>query len=285
MVPGTLGLRGPTTSKGGAACFCPPDSALLASARDSERIYFALGARTTLSLPWSLHVVPDFEHLPAAAVCLLDVGLSAERLPEHLHAIERSFVLARVSRSRIYVTVDSPRLREQFSSLGYTWRCEIVHGVSIAEHSAFPQERGRWEPVDSDRGWREKQQLHELPSLGSDGYAVSACDWVAFERQKAEVGGDALKFWLFVVDDVPVMTLGTMPMESGIVRIKNLYVHPLARGRGVGCRALGAFLKQEGQRGATAAVLFSLEGSVGQRLYASLGGRALGRAHEWSREL
>jgi predicted GNAT family acetyltransferase len=122
-----------------------------------------------------------------------------------------------------------------------------------------------------------------MPSGASDGYEAAPEQWVALERQKSETG--RLSFHIFSEGDQPVVTTGLIRLPNNVVRIKNFFVRSDQRRRGMGKMSVGHLLQFLSATGEKAAVVLSVEGSIGQRLYNSCGARDIGRIYEWSRPL
>jgi len=258
------------------------DQDLLRCALASERTYFGLGAEPLSRDGVFLANMPGLERLPASSVCIFDAReFSETEADAAISAAERHFQQAGVAMSRIYAGTSVETIDHIASPMGYRRRTEKIHAFQ-----PLPPINGAgavWKKVRGDDGWREKAAVHAIPSRASDGYDSPSEQWVALERQKSETG--ELGFWLFVQDGEAIATTGLMRCARGVLRIKNFFVRADRRGSGIGKLALATLLRQMGEAGENAIVVFSIEGSVGERLYLSSGAREIGRIYEWSRPL
>lgn len=261
------------------------EESLLAGALLSERIYFGLGALEKSGAGWVLTNIPGLEALPAASVCILDAATLdfADAAARTIGLIENEFASLRASRARFYAGETPPEFESLMEDKGYQRRTEIVHAFAPLAQAPVADQASGWRPVRSELDWAEKAAVHALPSSASDGYDAAPDQWLALERRKAETG--KIEFWLFRLDGLAVATTGLIRLPQHIVRIKNFFVRADHRRRGVGTKALGNLLRQLPAAGEKAAVVLSVEGSIGQRLYESAGAREIGRIYEWSRAL
>jgi RimJ/RimL family protein N-acetyltransferase len=259
------------------------DRELFAHALASERRYFGLGASTRSEPGLQLHIAPGFEALPAACVCILDPPESPGAAMGAIASAEAAFLVSGATWARFYIYEMESGLAPVLMAKGYRHRIEIVHGFDPVPDTREASPAGYWRPVRDEQDWLAKATVHAPPSKASDGYETVAEAWLSLERQRAETGG--IEFWLYVEDDLPLATTGLMRTPDRVARIKNYYVRADRRRKGIGTTALQRLLLLLHDAGEKAAVVLSVEGSIGERLYRSAGAREIGRIHEWSRGL
>lgn len=256
---------------------------LLARALESERVYFALGAQEHSGTGWRFLAMPGLPSLPAASVSYLETEhLSEAELTRAVAHIEAAFSDFRASFARIYTRETEPAFVAQMARKGYRCRTEIIHAFEPLP-AADATNATQWREVRSERDWADKSAIHALPSGASDGYEAAPDQWVALERLKSETG--KLSFHIFSRGDQPIVTTGLIRLPGNVVRIKNFFVRSDQRRRGMGKMAVGHMLQFLAATGEKAAVVLSVEGSIGQRLYNACGARDIGRIYEWSRPL
>ena len=121
-----------------------------------------------------------------------------------------------------------------------------------------------------------------MADIGRAGHAVARRD-----RRRAVNGVILIDGDGSIGVDVPLMAAGEVAiMESAnMLRLKNLYVAPEARGGSLGAEAV-AFVQREAlRRGKRGMGVFGVEGSPGARTYQKCGLRVEGERVEWSRQL
>jgi GNAT superfamily N-acetyltransferase len=134
--------------------------------------------------------------------------------------------------------------------------------------------------VDAD-GWATKEAIHRADGLRPDGHDAPAARWVAMERARVDSGG--LDAWLAIRDGIVCGTVCTMAVD-GILRNKNIVVHPDHRRTGVG---LGILARLDAMARSRQMLMgtFSLAGEDSALLYRAAGMRTVVEQREWSRPL
>lgn len=272
------------------------DEHLLDCALASERSYFTLAAEEHYGENFLFAVVPGLESLPAASVCILDAEkLDVSEFSRVIKNGEDAFARARARMSRFYTGETQKNVSALMEENSYRRRTEIVHAIAPFPADQHDQSYANWRKISSEQDWAEKAAIYAPPSLTSDGYPSDHSEWLSLERRKAATG--KIDFWIYTPDeqsagllyDYPdgqaVATTGLMRCGDGVMRIKNFFVQPDCRRKGIGKMALHGLLRRLSKEGAHTAILLSIEGSAGERLYRSQGARDIGRIYEWSRAL
>ena len=101
-------------------------------------------------------------------------------------------------------------------------------------------------------------------------------------RRKQEAGG--MECYIVESDGEARGTIGIVPMPD-VLRIKNVFVSPEARGNGVGLAAVGRSGARPSSGGVCGAGVLGVRDTPGAELYARAGLRIAGGLIEWSRSL
>jgi len=263
------------------AFWSPPRSAELAAqiARSDAR-YFSLAASLT-PLPGAvLAAVDGLTALPAACVAIvLDgdaAGVDARGWVRGAEAATRGHG-GRIC--RVYLDAPAPALELQLAAKGYERRVEDIFltppgpaPVAVDAHLV---------PIEGEL-WALARELHAGDAVAPDGYEASPEDWWELMRRKQEAGG--MECYIVECDGRPCGTVGLVPMPD-VLRIKNVFVAPWARGNGAGRAAVAAGWRSAGERGLSGAGVLGVRPSPGAALYARAGLRTAGALIEWSRTL
>jgi GNAT superfamily N-acetyltransferase len=259
----------------------PPRSAELAAqiARSDAR-YFSLGASLT-PLPGAiLAVVEGLTALPAACVTIvLDgdaAGVDARGWVREAEAATREHG---GGICRIYLDAPAPALELELAAVGYERRVEDIFLTPPGPAPAAGS--GHLVPVEGDL-WALARELHASDAVAPDGYAASPEDWWELMRRKQEAGG--MECYIVEADGRPCGTIGIVPMPD-VLRIKNVFVAPQARGNGAGRAAVAAVWRSAAERGLSGAGVLGVRDTPGAALYARAGLRTAGALIEWSRTL
>jgi ribosomal protein S18 acetylase RimI-like enzyme len=255
-----------------------PTASTFARAVETEHRYFEMGARLE-SLPGCvLASTPDFVRCPAASVIQrVDPAAVAGLGPDWLALVEGRLTELGIPISRIYLLGGDRQLDRLLADRGYACREEMFFAHDLPD----PEPGLTVRPVRSQADWARKQVIHALATESPDGHATDPADLVALERHKCAHG---LQIFVGETDGVAVGTVGII-WGNGIVRIKNLLVHPGHRQRSVATRLLSHVAALGRERGVTEQCLLGIKGGAGEQLYRSLGMRVIGSQFEWSRPL
>jgi GNAT superfamily N-acetyltransferase len=254
---------------------------LLRELIESDARYFELGARVETVEGAVIAWVPGFADL--AAGCVIQRVKPAELCQGHegwIQRFEQRLGRLGAAWSRIYLSPPHDALEQALATAGYCRRVELAF-VSMGAPST--QVSGvRLRPVRSQEDWRLKAGLHSQHAAGSDGYHHDPARWVALMRKKAATGFK--EPYLIEQGDRVVGEVALMDMEH-LVRLKNLFILPEARGLGLGAAAVALAWGEAGRRGKGAIGVLGIEGSAGARLYHRCGLRPGSQLTEWSRRL
>lgn len=260
-----------------------PDESVTADLLGSDRRYFELAARLCRIGPFQLAWLPGFERWPAGAVChQVDVVAASDAIgqaAEWLAEIEQRFSDFGSSLARVYTRADE-RLEAALDRAGYCCRSEI--GFVRTEPARASGASTVLRPIESQADWYCKQALHADSDRAVDGHPCPASAWVGMERARAGSGG--VDFYLVESRGQTHGTLGLM-RHGSVLRIKNLYLRPGSRGRGIGTGILEAVAGRIDGCDIRAVGLVALPDSAGERFYRACGMQPAGEFREWTRSL
>ncbi len=253
---------------------------LAAQLARSDARYFCLAATLT-PLPGALlAAVEGLTALPAGCVTIVLDGAAAGDDPRGwVRAAEAATRGQGAGTARVYLDAPAPALERELRATGYERRAEDIF---LTPPGPPPEdELVSLVPLEGAL-WDEARDLHRASPMAPDGYAVPADAWWALMRRKQESGG--IEFHLIEVAGRAAGTIGIVPMPD-VLRLKNVYVHPSARGNGAGRAAVRAVWAAAAERGRCAAGVLGVRGTPGAALYAAAGLRPAGALTEWSRRL
>jgi ribosomal protein S18 acetylase RimI-like enzyme len=250
----------------------------LARSIETDRDYFELGARLERLPGAVLAWMPGLASAaPGAVIQRVEEATVAEGAEQWLSRAEQALSDVGAAIARIYLERPNERIDGSFRKAGYVDREELIFANSFGPPAPGLEVR----LVENDSDWDRKLRLHELISTPPDGHQTSASDWVALERRKCEAGMEA---YLVERDGETVGAIGALRGE-GVLRLKNIVVHPAHRRRGVGLAMLGHLGMIASSRGISDQIVFAVRGEIGELLYRAAGMREIGSVVEWSKPL
>ncbi len=245
---------------------------------ESDRRYFAAGAIVERLDDARLTRLEGLEQVPGG--CVIDTLEPGARSPESLvvwlSALKVSALRAGADWCRLYAESESSRLVDALRATGFRRRVEIGLAARAGEDGG--QGAVDLVRIDDERGWREKQQLHESSPDAPDGHRYRPTDWVRLERIKAEAG--YMTPYLIRRDGMTVGALAAAP-HGRLCRLKNVVVHAATRRQGIAESALGAFSALAARQGCDFIACFALEGEPGESAYRRFGMVEVVRQAEW----
>ena len=258
-------------------------TSLLEEVLESDALYFELGARAREVEAARIAWTQNFADLPAGCV-VQRVRVHEIRSPYRcwVESIEAQLRDLGATWSRIYLAEeDSSGLDGVLRAAGYSRRVELAF-VSEAVDARSPRGDIRVRPVRAQHDWSCKAALHKHDDMGSDGYYHDPVRWTSLMREKVRTGSK--EPYLIETDEMAAGEVAIME-SANMLRLKNLYVAPEARGGSLGAEAV-AFVQREAlRRGKRGMGVFGVEGSPGARTYQKCGLRVEGERVEWSRQL
>lgn len=244
----------------------------------SDHSYFTLGATVDRIGPAEVVWMAGFTDVAAGCVTWVDPGGNPGESTDWVgRAIRRMHEIG-AGLLRIYCQDPGVALCRRLVSEGFTRRSEIGFVTDRRLQSARADVRLR--PVDDDAGWKEKVDLHLEADLASDGHGGATDGFVALERAKCDTG--AMTAFLIEVDGEVAGAVATLTQGS-LLRVKNLYITPGFRGRGVGAAVLPLAGDLMAERGLGGMGMFGVAGTRGSALYTAAGLRPVAELIEWSR--
>ena len=256
----------------------PGSPSVLARAVETDRLYFELGA-TTEALPGAILAwMPGLIASPAGSVVhRVDPAVIADLGETWVRQVERSLTKLGASLARIYLDTRSTAVDEMLRNAGYADRDELVFVHSLGESAPGLTLR----PVQSAGDWEAKLRFHTEVHETPDGHYHRPAEWVALERRKCAEGMDV---FLAESDGHVVGAIGAV-WGDGLLRIKNLVVHPAHRRRSIGRGMLSQLAAIGRERGISEQCILAVRGDAGELLYRSAGMQVVGTQVEWSKQL
>jgi GNAT superfamily N-acetyltransferase len=246
---------------------------------ESDRHYFELGARRQ-RLPGAEIVWLDgMADLPAAGVVHRVVPGDLLDPAGWLGDTTTTLVDAGFTQGRIYLDHPFEALEDELASGGWTMRREP--GLVAIENVPTRGQAIELAPVIDDGDWAAKEQVHRADTARPDGHEAPASRWVAMERARVATG--ELDAWLVLRGGIVCGTVCSM-IEGGVLRNKNLVVHPDHRRSGVGLSVLASLDVMARARGLVMGT-FSVAGEDGELLYRAARMSVVVEQREWSRPL
>lgn len=249
----------------------------LEQAIETERRYFEMGSRieplTGAKLAW----MPGLTACPAGVVIhRADAEMIAHRGTSWISEAERALSDVDARLARIYLDSRGPA-DELLKRAGYSDREELVFAHSLESLTSELTLR----PVATPEDWQRKLDLHHAADVSPDGHHVPASDWVELERRKCE---DGMEAYLAEASGEVVGAIGAIQGE-GILRMKNILIHPAYRRRGLARAMLHRIAAIGREQGIFEQCVFAVRGDAGERLYRSAGMKLVGIQVEWSKPL
>lgn len=256
-------------------------SSLGAELIESDRRYFELGA-DVLEMEGAVVVsMAGLETLAGACVVQrVEPGRITADPDEWVSATVDHLRRNGCSMARIYLGEPDARFDEALARAGFVKRLEIGYAAVGAVM------RGRTgvvlRPIDGELGWEVKRKLHAGSETAADGHDSPSDDWVELERRKCATGDMAA--FLVEVDGDVCGAVATLDLP-GMVRAKNLFVHPSRRREGIAGGVMRMLSHETAARGKEVVGIFGVPGNLGDAVYRRLGMDPVVSQFEWSRSL
>lgn len=246
---------------------------------ESDSRYFESdAARESLDGAW-LAWMPEFRDLPVGCVVhRVDPAVETENVASWLRGVEHRLWRLGCARPRLYLQVPSPILESTLRLRGY--RPRVEHGLLLSRPEPFSSSRTSLRPIVTDADWSAKLRLHEQCDLASDGHPAHPEAWVEMERAKSREG--YLRLYLIEFGSRVVGAVGTAEC-GGILRLKNLIVHPSVRRRGIAVEAIRLVGAIAAKQGRPAMGCFAIAGGPAEPAYRRCGLEIVTRQTEWLR--
>ena len=244
----------------------------------TDHAYFELGAEIRELAGAKLAWMPRLAGCPAGAVVYrVNPSVVAARGGHWVADIEAALAEVGAGLARIYVDRRSPAVDEVLRRAGYADREELAFVHEFPD----PPSSLTMAQVRSDADWQRKLDLHAVAEGPPDGHFIPAGEYVALERAKCAHG---MEMYLAESDGSAVATAGLIA-GNGVVRIKNIVVHPDHRRQRFGAAILAHIAAIGRKRGLPTLCLFALADEPGELLYRAVGMRIAGTQIEWSKPL
>lgn len=258
----------------------PPASVRFLALAETDRLYFELGAERHRIGPAQLACMPSLSPLGAACVA---THLAPDARPDDLRSslpeIETFFRDHRFPTLRIYTASRSP-----WDAVLEPAGLEAREEIGFISPSEAPSPEGSLDlrAVEDASAWERKLVIHEASDEQPDGHAAMAKRWVQLEQTKCETG----QMWALLAcqGETAVGTVCGVHGE-GLLRLKNIVVHPQHRRRGLGTELVLRFWALARERGYPGIGVFAVGGGAGERLYRRCGLLPDGSLFEWQKSL
>lgn len=249
-----------------------------ARAIETDRIYFELGATLEPIPGATLAWMPGLGNAPAGTVVhRVDPAVIKAEGAAWIDAVEGRLEQIGANPARIYLEDRNSEADELLRAAGYTGRDELVFHHRLPD----PPPGLSLHPVTNEQDWAHKLLLHEAVATSPDGHRHSALDWVNLERRKCKHG---LESFLAEIDGETVGAIGAV-WGKGLLRMKNIVVHPAHRRRSIGQAILLHIAALGRSRGVFEQCILAVRGEPGEHLYRSAGMQVVGTQVEWSKQL
>ncbi len=256
---------------------------LAAALLESDRRYFELGATVKAVDGGEVAWVPGMEATPAGCVVQRVRPAVIDDPSAWVGAVSGRLAGLGCRLARVYLDRPDPALDQALAAAGYRRRVEVgfvVEGVLAAPAGGRTDVALR-EIVDED-GWEAKAKLHAGSDVAADGHRAVAGEWVDFERGKCAGGG----MRAFLVEVGGQVCGGVATLEGdGLLRAKNVFVHPDRRREGIAAESLRLLSRRAADRGLAGTGIFGVDGRPGAAVYVQLGMAPVVLQYEWSRPL
>jgi len=253
-------------------------ASLFARALETDRTYFEMAAKVE-PLPGAvLAWMPGLTATPAGAVIhRVEPAVIATLGEAWIAQAERALADVGAALARIYLDARGGPADELLRSAGYAHRDELIFAASLGD----PAPGLTLRPVKSDEDWERKLRFHAEIPMTPDGHGNHPSEWVALERRKCADGMDA---YLAEFDGKTVGAIGAV-WGDGLLRMKNLVVHPDHRRRSIGRAMLNLIAAIGRERGVFEQCILAVRGDEGEQLYRAAGMQVIGIQVEWSKQI
>lgn len=247
---------------------------------DTDSRYFEIGAEQRELLLGRMCWVPGCTEIAPGCVLVRTRQVkSHEEALQGIAEFEEEAAGVEANLFRLYVQEPNDILEERLARRGYVRRQEVAFvsngGVSDPDDASKIKLR----EITSQAEMDQKSIVDRVVRVGPDGHVSDPERWHDCLCRKWMTG--ELKFYLIEYDGTTCGSLGEME-TAGLVRLKNLVVHPDFRRRGIGKAAALMMLGMAGARNRELGV-FGTPGGGGFATYTSVGLPVAGVQHEWWR--
>ena len=243
---------------------------------ESDRRYFELAAEIEDLGFAELAYMPGLADVASGFVVhrFRDERLSADIAPRLAATARRCHRLG-AHAGRFYLDHPTPDVESALVRMGAQQRWEIglvatAGGTPLRPDLALT-------PIRGDADWLDKQDLHEGDD-SPDGHPTAPQRWTLLERRKCQTG--AMRPFLVRARGRAVAALSVI-VCGALWRVKNVYVRPSLRRRGIASDAVRLVGRLAAEEGATSIGVFVVADAAGAAVYPKLGFREVVRQSEW----
>lgn len=248
---------------------------------ESDRRYFEADAEMISLEGATIALLRGAESLAAGCVVhRIDAPGTSARADAWVTEVESRLRTLRCPRSRIYLDQPAPSLEAALAQRGYRSRVEL--GFVCTAASEETESIVEIAPADGEHGWSARREIMERCRLGPDGHQVDPDLWVAMERRKCRTG---YMLPYLIVAKGEVVGAACLANCGSILRLKNLFVDPEYRRRGVATATASSFARFAERTARLAIGCFAVEGEPGVAVYTLAGYDEVTRQTEWVRDL
>ncbi len=257
--------------------------ALAGALLESDRRYFELGATVEAVDGAELAWMEGTAALPAGCVVhrVRPGELGGAGPPAWVDGVTRRLRELGRSVARVYLDGPAAALDGALAGAGYRRRAEIGYVVEGALPTAAARSEVTLREIVDEDGWEAKGKLHAGSEEAADGHVTVPGEWVDLERRKCAGGMQA---FLVEVDGEVCGGVATLE-QDGLLRAKNVFVHPDRRREGIAAETLRVLSRRAVDLGLAATGIFGVDGRPGAAVYVHLGMVPVMRQYEWSLRL
>jgi len=253
--------------------------ATLQAILESDAAYFDAGA-VLEPVPGGLIArIKGLENLPAACVVhrINPRALPAD-LDDWVDGVEARLLEHHVRLSRIYLHQAHAPTESVLRARGY--RCRAEAAVALVSMPGEPSLSLR--TIKSEPDWEEKLAYHAPSNHSPDGYLYEPAEWVEMERIKCDAGYMRA---CFIEKQGEVVGVVSLAVRAGLLRFKNLMVHPDFRGQGIAVATVQSCARHANRLGLDLAGAFTLAEDSENSFYHKAGCQTIGKITEWKKDL
>ncbi len=237
---------------------------------ESELDYFRAGATSRFMLNGELCYLPGFQHIASSCVLHNVSGMDPEQRPEDwLAMLSSEFELLGASCCRFYLTGHQALRSSLPKHEAFKRVVEIGLLTDFTEldpFAAFAQ--GELVAIKDEETLDLKRTLYCESSLGPDGHDMQGGLFADFEWSKCHAGYmESFLYW----HEGRVKGAVSLALKNNFARLKNLYVSPNYRAKGIAKQVVWLLMRKAIEKGAKAFGTYAIEHEKSHHLYSSCG--------------
>lgn len=277
-----------------------PADPVVRSLVKSEADYFRAGSKNTQLLGGTLSIAEGFESLAAGCVMhdvdgepsFLSPGKSAQEIDRlisrWLESLEDVFARKNAKFCRFYLPWwsafehDTVIRSRRFSRVIEVGLCRTLTNLNDFGRNLVGAPKGVLMELKSKDDWQTKKQLYQSARLGPDGHDMLGGLFADFEQLKCDRGYmTSYLFW----HEGRCKGAVSLAINGAFGRLKNLFIHPDFRNRGLGRQVVALVIDKAREAGMHSLGVYALENQDSHELYRFMGLTEVVRQVEWCKSL